>query len=142
MLENLKKYHIILASNSPRRKELLAGLGIDYAVRVLSGIDESYPDDLPVTDIAAYIAHKKTDAYRPTMADDELLITADTVVICDNEVMGKPLDEADAHRMLRQLSGRVHHVTTGVCLTTSKQQRLFSVSMISCVVRRPPKGPK
>lgn len=128
MLENLKKYHIILASNSPRRKELLAGLGIDYAVRVLSGIDESYPDDLPVTDIAAYIAHKKTDAYRPTMADDELLITADTVVICDNEVMGKPLDEADAHRMLRQLSGRVHHVTTGVCLTTSKQQRLFSVT--------------
>ena len=99
MLENLKKYHIILASNSPRRKELLAGLGIDYAVRVLSGIDESYPDDLPVTDIAAYIAHKKTDAYRSTMADDELLITADTVVICDNEVMGKPLDEADAHRM-------------------------------------------
>lgn len=128
MLENLKKYHIILASNSPRRKELLAGLGIDYAVRVLSGIDESYPDDLPITDIAAYIAHKKTDAYRPTMADDELLITADTVVICDNEVMGKPLDEADAHRMLRQLSGRVHHVTTGVCLTTSKQQRLFSVT--------------
>ena len=128
MLDNIKKYHIVLASNSPRRKELLAGLGIDYDVRVLSDIDESYPSDLPVADIAGFIAHKKAEAYRSTMADDELLITADTVVICDNEVMGKPVDEADAHRMLRQLSGRVHHVTTGVCLTTCQQQRRFSVT--------------
>lgn len=128
MLDNIKKYHIVLASNSPRRKELLAGLGIDYDVRVLSDIDESYPNNLPVADIAGFIAHKKAEAYRPTMADDELLITADTVVICDNEVMGKPVDEADAHRMLRQLSGRVHYVTTGVCLTTCQHQRCFSVT--------------
>ena len=128
MLENLKDYHIILASNSPRRRELLGGLGIDYEVRVLSGIDESYPVTLPVADIAEFIAAKKADAYREKMADGELLITADTVVICGDEVMGKPVDEADACRMLRKLSGRVHHVTTGVCLTTLQQQRRFSVT--------------
>lgn len=128
MLENLKNYHVILASNSPRRRELLAGLGIDYEVRVLSGVDESYPETLPVADIAEYIAAKKAEAYRQTMGDGELIITADTVVICGDEVMGKPTDEADASRMLRQLSGRVHHVTTGVCLTTCRQQRRFSVT--------------
>ena len=128
MLDNLKNYHIILASNSPRRRELLGGLGTDYEVRVLCDIDESYPATLPVADIAEFIAAKKADAYRATMADNELIITADTVVICGNEVMGKPTDEADACRMLRQLSGRVHHVTTGVCLTTSQQQRRFSVT--------------
>ncbi len=128
MLENLKDYHIILASNSPRRRELLGGLGIDYEVRVLSGIDESYPETLPVADIAEFIAAKKADAYREKMADGELLITADTVVICGDEVMGKPVDETDACRMLRKLSGRVHHVTTGVCLTTLQQQRRFSVT--------------
>ena len=128
MLENLKDYHIILASNSPRRRELLGGLGIDYEVRVLSGIDESYPETLHVADIAEFIAAKKADAYREKMADGELLITADTVVICGDEVMGKPVDETDACRMLRKLSGRVHHVTTGVCLTTLQQQRRFSVT--------------
>jgi len=128
MLENLKNYHVILASNSPRRRELLAGLGIDYEVRVLSGVDESYPETLPVADIAEYIAAKKAEAYRQTMGDGELIITADTVVVCGDEVMGKPTDEADASRMLRQLSGRVHHVTTGVCLTTCRQQRRFSVT--------------
>lgn len=121
-------FKIILASNSPRRRELLGGLGIDFEVRVLSGIDESYPATLPVADIAEYIATKKADAYRLTIAADELVITADTVVICDDEVMGKPVDEVDACRMLRRLSGRVHHVTTGVCLTTSQLQRHFSVT--------------
>lgn len=128
MLENLKQYHIILASNSPRRRELLGGLGIDFEVKVMSGIDESYPEDLPVMEIAEYIAVKKAEAYRQTMAPDELIITADTVVVCDGEVMGKPADEADAHRMLRLLSGKVHHVTTGVSLTTLQRQRRFSVT--------------
>ena len=128
MLENLKQYHIILASNSPRRRELLGGLGIDFEVKVMSGIDESYPEDLPVMEIAEYIAVKKAEAYRQTMAPDELIITADTVVVCDGEVMGKPADEADAHRMLRLLSGKVHHVTTGVSLTTLQGQRRFSVT--------------
>lgn len=128
MLENLKNYHIILASNSPRRRELLGGLSIDFEVRVLGDVDESYPADLPVGEIAEYIAVKKAEAYRQSMADDELIVTADTVVVCGGEVMGKPVDEADAHRMLRCLSGVRHSVTTGVCLTTCGQQRHFSVT--------------
>ena len=100
MISNQYKY--VLASNSPRRKELLAGLGIDFEVRVLSDIDESYPVTLPVADIAEFIAAKKAEAYRATMGADELIITADTVVICGDEVMGKPADKADAQRMLHR----------------------------------------
>ncbi len=119
---------IILASNSPRRRELLAGLGLPFEVRVLQGIDESYPADLPVADVALYIAGLKADAYRPTLAPDELVITADTVVIVDDEILGKPTGEADAARMLRLLSGRTHQVTTGVCMLTTTAQRRFAVT--------------
>lgn len=119
--------HIILASNSPRRKELLAGLDVDFEVRVLDGIDESYPAELPVEDIAEYISRKKAVAYRETMGDDELVITADTVVVLGRQVMGKPKDDADACRMLQLLSGQVHQVITGVTLTTRERQRSFSV---------------
>lgn len=118
MLEKMK-YNIILASNSPRRRELLAGLDVDYEVRVLKDIDETYPDSLPVADIPTYISREKAAAY--TIADNELLLTADTVVVLGNEVMGKPVDDADAKRMLRELSGKTHHVITGVCLTTQKK---------------------
>lgn len=128
MLDNLKKYHIILASNSPRRRELLSGLDIDFEVKVLPFIDENYPGDLPTAQIAEYIAREKADAYRRVMRSDDLIITADTIVICDDEVMGKPRDVADAHRMLRRLSGRTHQVITGVCLTTFERQRAFSVA--------------
>ena len=121
-------YKIILASNSPRRRELLAGLDIDFQVRVLPGIDESYPATLPVMETAEYIASKKAEAYRQQMADDELVITADTVVIVDDEVLGKPADAADAAQMLRKLSGRSHQVVTGVCLTTLRQTAHFSVT--------------
>jgi len=120
-------YKIILASNSPRRKELLAGIDVDFEVRIIADIDESYPEDLPTREIAEYIALKKAAAYRQTMTADELVITADTVVILGNEVMGKPKDEADACRMLRELSGQTHQVITGVALTTQQQQRHFSV---------------
>ena len=81
-------FHIILASNSPRRRELLAGLGIPFEVKVLPDIEENYPADLAVTEIAAYIAHEKADAYRPTMGDNDLIITADTIVVVDDEVLG------------------------------------------------------
>lgn len=121
-------YKLILASNSPRRKELLAGLGLPFEVRVLQDIDESYPDNLPVSEVALYIAGKKADAYRTIVNDDELIITADTVVIVGDEILGKPVDEADAERMLRQLSGRIHQVTTGVCLLTASQERRFAVT--------------
>lgn len=120
--------NIVLASNSPRRRELLAGLGIEFEVRVLPDIDESYPADLPVMQIAEYIANEKASAYLLTMKDNDLVITADTVVIIGNEVLGKPKDEEDAKRMLRLISGKTHQVVTGVCLTTTKQQRHFSVS--------------
>ena len=121
------RYHIILASNSPRRKELLAGLDIPFEVRVLDDIDESYPHDLPTKEIAGYISKKKADAYQQTMAADELIITADTIVVLGQEVMGKPKDAAEAHRMLRELSGKTHQVITGVCLTTKERQTCFSV---------------
>lgn len=120
-------YHIILASNSPRRKELLAGLDVPFEVRVISGIDESYPVDMLTKDIAAYISQKKAAAYRQTMAPDELVITADTIVVLDDIVLGKPHDEADACRMLHTLSGRTHQVITSVTLTTLERQISFSV---------------
>lgn len=128
MFENLKKYHIILASNSPRRRELLAGLGIHFEVKVLPDVDEAYPEDLPVLQIAEYIAKEKAAAYQSLMGSDELVITADTVVVVGSEVMGKPADADDARRMLEKLSGRTHQVTTGVCLTTQRVQKSFSVT--------------
>lgn len=155
----MKNFRIILASNSPRRKELLAGLDIPFEVKVIQGIDESYPESLPAYDTAQYIAVKKAEAYRPLLdsainqqktsntqqesSDDirnhELLIlTADTVVIApsseeqnDQEgkgiILGKPKDAADASRMLEMLSGKTHHVVTGVCITSLEKQRQFSV---------------
>ena len=87
MLDNLKKYHIKLASNSPRRRELLAGLGIEFETKVLPGIDESYPDTLKGEEISLYIASKKADAYRTTLQPDELIITADTIVYLDGLVL-------------------------------------------------------
>ena len=127
-LDNLKKYRIILASNSPRRRELLSGLGIDYEVKTLPGIEENYPDNLQGDEIPVYIAREKAEAYRPYIQKDELIITADTIVYLDGQVLGKPKDEADAARMLRLLSGRVHQVITGVCITTADTQRAFATT--------------
>ncbi len=126
ILENLKKYQITLASNSPRRKELLSGLNLDYKVKILPDIDETYPDTLKGEDIPLYIARKKAEAYKSIMSKNELIITADTIVYTDGEVLGKPKDEADARRMLHALSGRSHQVITGVCITTSRFQRSFA----------------
>ena len=127
MLENLSKYKVVLASNSPRRKELLAGLGISYEVRTLADVDESYPFGLEGIDIPMFIARTKAGAYRKIMQNDELVITADTIVWLDGEVMGKPRNVDDACRMLRALSGKTHQVITGVCLTTIGHQKAFSV---------------
>ncbi len=122
------KYKVILASNSPRRKELLAGLDVDFEVRIIPDIDESYPQELSTSEIAEYISQKKAAAYRKTMAADELVITADTIVVLGDEVLGKPHGEADAKRMLHQLSGKTHQVITGVTLTTEEYQTSFSVT--------------
>lgn len=126
MLDNLKKYKIILASNSPRRRELLSGLGVDYEVKIVPGIDETYPESLNGEEIPVYIAKEKANAYRTSLQPDELVITADTIVYVDGMVLGKPVDEADACRMLRMLSGRTHQVITGVCLTTAAFQKSFA----------------
>ena len=125
MLDNLKNYRIILASNSPRRKELLSGLGVDYEVRTLPDVSEDYPDTLQGADIPLYIAREKAEAYRPLLQENELMITADTIVWLDGRVLGKPRDREDALQMLRDMSGRTHEVFTGVCLTTTAWQRSF-----------------
>lgn len=119
---------LILASNSPRRRELLAGLGYTYEVRLLDNIDESYPDSLRGGEIASYISRAKAEAYLPTLDADEVLITADTIVCLDEQVLGKPADETEAVEMLRALSGRTHQVYTGVSLTTTQRQTSF----VSC----------
>ena len=116
---------LILSSNSPRRKELLAGLDIPFEVRVVKGIDESFPDDLPTDEIAEFVSKKKAAAY--AVAEDEIVITADTIVVLDGEVLGKPRDSDDAAAMLRRLSGRTHRVVTGVTLKNQVKQTSFSV---------------
>ena len=126
MLGNLNKYKIILASNSPRRKELLSGLGVDYEVKTLPDVDESYPDGLSGEEIAKHIARGKAEAYRSLIQADELVITADTIVWLDGTVMGKPKDEEEAKDMLMRLSGKTHQVITGVCLTTASTQKTFA----------------
>lgn len=129
MIERInERYKVILASNSPRRRELLAGLGLQFEVRVLADIDENYPPTLPATQIAQYIAHKKAEANRAIMAKNEMIITADTIVVVDDMVMGKPTDDADAIRMLSTLSGKTHKVITGVCITTLNKQTVFDVT--------------
>ena len=125
-------YHIILASNSPRRRELLSGLGLDYEVRTLPGIDESYPDTLSGEEIPVYISSKKASAYLDALKENELLITADTLVWLDGRVLGKPSDEEEARQMLRDLSGKTHQVITGVTLATTSFQKSFaSVSQVT-----------
>ena len=128
MLDNLKEYHIILASNSPRRRELLAGLGLDFEVRTLPGIDESYPDTLAAEDIPQYISREKAAAYEAALQSDDLVITADTIVWTDGQVLGKPKDREEAKAMLRLLSGRTHQVITGVTLLTKTVRRTFAVT--------------
>lgn len=126
MLDNLEKYKVILASGSPRRRELMAGLGVNYEVRILPDVDESYPDTLQGEEIPLYIAKEKADAYIPMMQPDELIITADTIVWLDGKVLGKPRDREDALQMLRTMSGRTHEVFTSVCITTTDWQRSFT----------------
>lgn len=119
-------YKVILASNSPRRKELLGGLGIPFEVRTLKGIDESYPDTLRGAEIPIHISGKKAEAYKRTMADNELIITADTIVYDNGQVLGKPKDWEEAVQMLRQLSGHAHEVITGVSIVTKEKTTQFA----------------
>lgn len=121
------KYHLVLASGSPRRKELLAGLDIPFEVRVIPNVQENYPNQLPAVEVPEYIAVEKAEAYRNAIGDKELVLTADTVVVCEGQVLGKPKSAEQAADMLRLLSGKTHLVVTGVCLTTKNRQRHYSV---------------
>ncbi len=125
---NITAYKILLASNSPRRKKLLKGLDIDFEIKVLPDIDESYPNSLPAEHVAEFVAQKKADSYINNLKADELLITADTVVILDGVIFGKPNNEEEAKVMLHALSGKIHRVVSGVCLASIDKQTSFSVS--------------
>ena len=116
---------LLLASNSPRRKELLAGLDIPMVVVRLKDIDETHPAHLQGADIPLHIARLKMDAYDMQLQPGEVLVTADTIVWCNGEEMGKPKDAKDAHRMLRALSGRTHQVYTAVCLRSAVDRKEF-----------------
>lgn len=128
MLSNLTPYRIVLASQSPRRQELLKALGIPFEVLIKNDTDESYPETLKKKEVAEYLARKKADACHKELEDKNLLlITADTIVVCEGHLLGKPANAAEARQMLRMLSGKPHKVITGVALTTSAFQRSFSV---------------
>lgn len=128
MLENLSGRQLVLASNSPRRRELLASLGVPFQVRVIPGIDESWPPHLRGAEIAAHIAAAKAEAYRASLLPEEVVITADTIVCLDGQVFGKPSGRDEACAMLQALSGRTHEVITGVTLLTPELRRTFTVS--------------
>ena len=125
MLDNLKKYDIILASNSPRRRELLKGLGVEFRAISLPDIDESYPENLKGGDIPAYISEQKSNSYKEFLEDNTLLITADTIVWLGDKQYGKPTDAEDAKSMLKELSGNTHTVYTGVTLLTKDKTKTF-----------------
>jgi len=127
MLDNLKRYDIILASNSPRRRELLQALDIDFTVKVLDNIKEDYPDDLSAVDTAKYIAAEKAAAYKDLITDKQLVITADTIVVLGDIILGKPKDRENAIKMLEMLSGKTHQVVTGVSLMTKEKTNNFAV---------------
>ncbi|OAV71922.1 Maf-like protein yhdE [Bacteroidales bacterium Barb4] len=117
---------VLLGSNSPRRRELLAAAGVDFEVRVVPDVDESYPEWMPVREVAEYLACKKAEAYMQDLGDDELLITADTVVLLDGKVLGKPEGYEEAVQMLKELSGKTHEVLTGVCMTMKEKRMSFT----------------
>lgn len=126
MLDNLKGRRVILASGSPRRRQLLGGLEIDFTVRLIDGIDETYPDGMVMAEIPQYISRRKAEAYVPTMTSDEIIITADTIVWADGEVLGKPHTPDEAVSMLRRLSGRTHQVVTGVTVLSADRRETFA----------------
>ena len=131
LFDKLKERQIILASNSPRRRELMTDAGFSFNVAEKYEIDEVYPSDMVAEDVAEYLSRLKSDGYPHTLTDKQILITADTVVIVNEEILGKPINRDDAVRMLRLLSGCSHKVVTGVTIRTA--ERLHSFSSVSSV---------
>ncbi|MFV0555205.1 MAG: Maf-like protein [Mangrovibacterium sp.] len=124
MLENLSNYRVVLASASPRRQELLKELGLSFTVRPAS-VDEVYPENLGMTAIPEFLSELKAEALAETMADDELIISADTIVWKEGDVLGKPANRGEACAMIRSLAGSQHEVITGVTLLSKAKKRSF-----------------
>ncbi|MBV5312268.1 MAG: septum formation protein Maf [Prolixibacteraceae bacterium] len=127
VLQNLLKYEIILASKSPRRQELLRDLGLKFSVQSMD-TPEDFPKELGMTEVPVYLAELKAEAFRPILKNKQLVITADTIVWLDGQVLNKPTDYADGFRMLKNLSGKKHQVLTGVCLLSTEKKVLFYAS--------------
>ncbi|MCX6321623.1 MAG: Maf family nucleotide pyrophosphatase [Bacteroidia bacterium] len=127
IIDNLNSYRIILASRSPRRQQLLRDLGLKFDV-VIKDYTETFPESLGGEEIAKYVAHEKAVSFKNEISENEIVITADTIVWCNNKVLGKPLNSEDAIRILKEISGNTHEVITGVCLFSSFKEKTFSVS--------------
>jgi len=127
LLENLESYEIILASKSPRRQELLSDLGLKFSIQLMD-VPEVFPEGLGMTEVPVYLAELKAEAFRPILKPNQLVITADTIVWLDGQVLNKPTDYADGFRMLRNLSGKKHQVITGVCLLSTEKKVSFYAS--------------
>ncbi len=128
--DRLKNYHLILASASPRRRELLASCDLDFTLAEKFECEECYPADLDSDKVAEYLSQLKSEAYPHPLNEGDILLTADTVVIADGEILGKPKDNADAERMLKMLSGATHKVVTGVTLRTAHRTLSFSAESL------------
>lgn len=127
MLSNLKKYQVVLASKSPRRQELLRGMGVEFSI-LTKETPENFPPEMPLDEVPKYLSLQKSLAFNnDELPSDYLLITSDTVVICEGEILGKPKDREDAIRMLQLLSGKTHHVVTGVTVRSAEKTETFAV---------------
>ena len=125
--DKLKSSRLILASQSPRRRQLLSDAGLEFTLAARFECDETFPQDMPAEDVAEYLSRLKSEAYPEPLAEGDILLTADTVVIANNRVLGKPSDRAEAIEMISLLSGCDHEVITGCTLRTATRQRSFSV---------------
>lgn len=130
LADKLKKYRIILGSLSPRRQALLKELGIDFEVLANNEIEETWPPGLTKEQIPVYLAELKAGHIMPEVPENTLLITADTIVWLNGRVIGKPVDKPDAVRILKELSGAVHEVITGVCMRSGNRKRTFTASSL------------
>ena len=125
--KKLEDYNLILASASPRRRQLLADCGIQFTLAEKFECDETFPATMPCCEVAQHISALKSNAYPNPLSEKEILLTADTVVIAENKILGKPADRAEAVEMLTLLSGRKHTVITGVTIRTATHTHSFSV---------------
>ena len=125
--EKLNPYRLILASQSPRRRQLLADAGLEFVLAPRFECEESFPNTMPAAEVAEYLSSLKSEAYPEPLGANDILLTADTVVIACNRILGKPADRAEAIEMISMLSGRDHEVVTGVTLRLAECVKSFSV---------------